>query len=239
MHLVISQPMFLPWVGLVDQIRLADVFVHYDDVQMPRGRSFISRVQVKLADGIRWLTAPLDRKNSGTNINEIQLLGDEKWRRKHIATLRHAFANAPHLEDMMELVEEIYGSKEKNLAKFNEMSLERIASYFGISAEFHRSSDLGIGGKSTQRLIEICKYFGASEYITGHGARNYLDHEAFEHEGIRVSYMRYNYNSWPQLHGPFTPYVTTLDLIANCGKKGIQYISSGTVDWKEFVNGSR
>jgi len=194
MHLVISQPMFLPWVGLVDQIRLADVFVHYDDVQMPHGRSFISRVQVKLADGIRWLTAPLDRKNSGANINETRLLGDEKWRRKHISTLRHAFANAPHIEDMMKIVEEIYGSKEKNLAKFNEMSLELIASYFGISAE---------------------------------------------REGIRVSYMRYNYNPWPQLHGPFTPYVTALDLIANCGKEGIQYISSGTVDWKEFVNGSR
>ncbi len=239
MRMVISQPMFFPWVGLLDQVRLADIFVRYDDVQMPRGRSFISRVQVKTAGGIRWLSAPVDRKNSGSNINETRLLEDGKWRRKHLTTLRHVFAGAPHLEDAMKLARDIYGREENNLARFNEVAVERMAAFFGISAEFRRSSDLGIGGRSTRRLIDICKYFGASEYITGHGARNYLDHEAFEREGIKVSYMRYDYDPWPQLHGPFTPYVTALDLVANCGKEGVRYIKSGTVDWKEFLHGSR
>ena len=36
---VISQPMFLPWVGLFEQARHADVWFHYDDVQLPQGRS--------------------------------------------------------------------------------------------------------------------------------------------------------------------------------------------------------
>ena len=45
MNLVVSQPMFLPWIGLFEQVRLADRFIHYDDVQLPQGRSFISRVK--------------------------------------------------------------------------------------------------------------------------------------------------------------------------------------------------
>ena len=239
MRVVISQPMFFPWVGLIDQVRLADIFVHYDDVQMPRGRSFISRVQVKTTNGVCWLTAPVDRKNSGTNINEMLLMEDRKWRRKHLATLHHAFASAFHVGDAMELAEGIYGSGERNLARFNEMAVERLAAYFGIAVKYHRSSNLGIEGRSTQRLINICKRFGATEYITGHGARNYLDHEAFEREGIKVFYMRYDYDPWPQLHGPFTPYVTALDLVANCGKEGVRYVKSGTVDWKEFLHESR
>ena len=77
-----------------------------------------------------------------------------------------------------------------------------------------------------------------TKYITGHGARNYLDHTLFENAGIAVDYMRYEYIPYPQLHGPFTPYVTSLDLIANCGKRGSAIIRSTAVDWRQFVNES-
>ena len=43
---------------------------------------------------------------------------------------------------------------------------------------------------------------------------------------------------YPQLHGEFTPFVSALDLVANCGRAGRQYIHSKTVNWKEFVHGS-
>ncbi len=55
---VISQPMLFPWAGMFEQIRLADVYVHYPDVQFSKG-SFTNRVQVKTAGGSRWLTLPL------------------------------------------------------------------------------------------------------------------------------------------------------------------------------------
>ena len=63
MNLVISQSMYFPWVGMLEQIRLADVFMHYDDVQLARG--FYNRVQVKTAQGARWLTVPLRDKHQG------------------------------------------------------------------------------------------------------------------------------------------------------------------------------
>ena len=53
MILVVSQPMYFPWVGLLEQIRLSDQFVHYDDVQYTRG--FYNRVQVKVPGAIRWM----------------------------------------------------------------------------------------------------------------------------------------------------------------------------------------
>ena len=45
--LVISQPMYFPRVGMLEQIRLADHFVYYDDVQFSRG-GFSNRVQLSL-----------------------------------------------------------------------------------------------------------------------------------------------------------------------------------------------
>jgi hypothetical protein len=44
---------------------------------------------------------------------------------------------------------------------------------------------------------------------------------------------------YPQLHGEFTPYVTALDLIANCGKERIDVICSEAIFWKNFLNESK
>ena len=32
MKVVITQSMLFPWVGMLEQIRLADILIHYDDV---------------------------------------------------------------------------------------------------------------------------------------------------------------------------------------------------------------
>src|SRR2546429_3846337 len=138
--LVVSQPMFLPWVGLFEQIRLADVFIHYDDVQFPQGRSFVSRVQLKTIKGVSWLTVPIDHTNSGKLINEVLLLKSEEWRDKHLRTIRHAYARRPHFSLMSELVEKIYAEPTDHLAEFNITATERIAQWLGLAPQFMRSS---------------------------------------------------------------------------------------------------
>jgi hypothetical protein len=56
MNTTISQSMYFPWVGLLELIRLTDIFIHYDDVQYPRSRGgFYNRVQLKIARGKRLL----------------------------------------------------------------------------------------------------------------------------------------------------------------------------------------
>src|SRR4051794_36230750 len=94
--LVVLQPMFLPWVGFFEQARLSDVFIHYDDVQLPQGRSFVSRVQIKSAQGVSWLSAPIDRTDSARSIKETVFVDHTDWRSKHLKTLRHAYAGAPY-----------------------------------------------------------------------------------------------------------------------------------------------
>lgn len=238
MKVVISQPMFLPWIGLFEQIKLADVLVHYDDVQLPKGRSFMSRVQVKGPNGMFWLTAPVDRRASGKLITETRYQDDQRWRQSHLARLRHSYQHAPHLSEMMSLAEQIYSVETHNLAEFNQSATERIARWLGIDRSIQRSSKLGIRGAGTQRLLDICEHLGATTYITGHGARNYLDHDLFDDHRIRVEYMDYQKTPYPQLHGSFVPYVTVLDAIANCGKDAAGLISSQSIYWQEFTDGS-
>lgn len=233
--IVISQPMFFPWPGIFEQMRLADIFVHYDDVQLPQGRSFTSRVQIKTAQGVQWLTVPVRRL--GRNINEAALDEGRKWRETHLKTLKHAYARAPFREDMINIVQEVYDADVANLADLNCRAIEALARYLGFEKTFRRSSSLEIGYTSSLRLLKIVQALGGDVYVTGHGARNYLDHELFERNGIRVEYMRYELNAYPQLHSEFTPYISVLDTVANLGPRTPEVIKSQSIPWRMFLSG--
>ena len=230
--------MFFPWVGMLEQIRLAEVYVHYGDVQFSKG-SFTNRVQIKTAAGMKWLTVPLDDVRLGQSIEEVRICRRRDWRGQHLELLRQAYAKAPYADDMLALVEGVYAADHDRLDDLARASISGLCDYFRLSAgrRFVRSQELGIPGASSQRVLRIVQALGGTTYITGWGARNYLDHALFEAQGVRVEYMDYCKASYPQLHGEFTPFVSALDLVANCGRAGVGTICSNTVYWKEFLNG--
>ncbi len=83
-----------------------------------------------------------------------------------------------------------------------------------------------IDGK-TERLINLCKQAGATDYLSGPSARGYLDEALFVQAGIRLHYADYSeYPEYNQLFPPFNPYVSVLDLIFNTGNKAKQYMKT-------------
>ena len=235
-RVVVSQPMYFPWVGILEQVRLSNVFVHYEDVQFTRG-GFSNRVQVKTEGGMRWLTVPLKNHILGQLINEVQIDHRADWQRSHRDILKQAYAKTEHKAEIFDLVDEVFSQRYDSLAELSKASMMSLIRYFGLEdgRAFIDSPDLGITGSSTQRVIDICVRLKAASYITGHGARNYLEHEAFEARGIDVDYIGYGLSPYKQLHGPFTPYVTALDLVANCGKDGVHHIAGKQISWREFI----
>ena len=236
--IAISQPMYFPWVGLLEQIHLADIFVHYEDVQFTRG--FYNRIQVKTHQGVKWLTVPLRDRHRGQKINEVRVDNRQDWQGQHFDILRHNYSKAPFCDEMLDVVEGVLEKPVDVLADIARTSIDALVKYFELdrACRFVSSTDLGVQGESSQRLRDIVMMLGGRVYITGHGARNYLDYGLFDDSGIKVRYMQYACNEYPQLHGSFTPYVSGLDLIANCGRTGKDLFCSATIDWQEFINGS-
>ncbi len=235
-RVVISQPMFFPWVGMLEQIMLADIYVHYADVQFSKG-SFVNRVQVKTASGIKWLTLPLKGLSLGQHIDEVEVSNSNDWRGNHIQLLAQAYADAPFCEEMLTIVRQTYDVNIKTIDELAIRSLNAVIAYFDLAenTQFMDSRNMNVDGSSSQRVLDIIRAVGGNIYITGHGAKKYLDHELFEQNRIRVEYMDYQKTSYPQLHGEFTPYVSILDLIANVGKAGKKYIHSGTLYWRNCI----
>lgn len=238
---VISQPMFLPWRGLFEQMKLADVYVHYDDVQLPlgggKGRGFTTRVQIKTAQGMRWLSLPVARAGKGAQLIKDARLAHQEWRRGHLGAIEQSYRAAPHFDQVLEeLVRPIYALQTDSVCEFCIRSMEALASFLGLRVATRRSSQLRIAPNddASVRVLDTCRSLGANRYVTGHGARNYLRHELFEAAGVRVDYMDYRLSAYPQLHGEFTPYVSVIDLLFNVGAAAPRFLAPATLHWSEM-----
>jgi len=51
------------------------------------------------------------------------------------------------------------------------------------------SSELNINSVKSERLADICKHFGATEYLSGKGGKDYLDESVFD---CKVTYFEPN-----------------------------------------------
>jgi hypothetical protein len=237
MKVLITQSMLFPWIGMLAQLRLADIIVYYDDVQLSKG-SFSNRVQVKTETGLHWMTIPLHNFRLGMLIDETCFGAKDNWEKSHVSLLSQSFQNSPFKTDALDMVEQVYSSACETVGSLSRLSMIALGAYYGLldGKKVLDVRSLGVSGSGTNRVLDIVKKVGGSTYVTGHGARNYLDHVSFENAGIEVRYMEYNIGPYPQPWGAFTPYVTGLDLVANMGRQGLERITTSSIPWQKFIS---
>ena len=227
MNVVILQPSYIPWRGYFHQIQKADVFVFYDCVQYD-DRGWRNRNKIKTPAGAKWLTIPVRSKGCqvlATPIHEIPIVWDAPWNESHLRMLQANYAKAPCYPAYRALLEEIYATRHEKLADFTCQTTERLARALGIQhTRFVRSSSLGAEGQKTDRLLSLLTKLGATHYISGPSAKDYMEEDKFRACGISIEYMQYDYPDYPQLHGAFEPQVSILDLLLNVGEAAASYI---------------
>ncbi len=65
MMISVNQPYFFPFVSFFYKAYLSDNFVILDDVQFPRGTTWITRNRFKNSQGNLWMTVPVIKKGLG------------------------------------------------------------------------------------------------------------------------------------------------------------------------------
>jgi hypothetical protein len=224
--LVVLQPSYLPWLGYFEQMDSADVFVFYDDVQFDKN-GWRNRNRIKTAQGAQWLTVPVRHGGLAQRILDVEVDSRTAWTRKHLAGIRQAYAKAPFLERYYPELEAALQQPEPLLADLDIALSRMICGWLGITTPTERASALDCGGERNERLIALCRRFGADRYLSGAAARDYLDVAAFAAAGIAVSFQDFRHPEYPQLHGPFVPYLSVLDLVLNCGDDSAGILRSG------------
>src|ERR1044071_7543125 len=212
MKVVILQPYYIPWRGYFEQICRADLFIFYDDVQYDK-RGWRNRNQIKTPKGKQWLTIPVHSRGAQTEnipINQIRIVWENPWTDHHLKAIQHSYSKAPFFNRYLPLLEKLYGRRDEFLADFTIDFTIALARELGNThTSFSRSPEVaGIDGQKTDRLLQILKAVGATHYISGPSARDYIEKEKFDLASIALEYMEYNYPEYPQLYSPFDPYVS-------------------------------
>ena len=222
----ILQPGYLPWLGFFEQLHHSDVFVLYDDVQYDKN-GWRNRNRIKTADGIRWLTVPVQASLSGqTLIHQVKIDHNSNWARKHLLSISQSYSKAPFYRDYLPLFEEAYSRQWDHLIDLDLHFISKLAQALGLDTrKLVRSSTIAIEGDTSGRLINICRKFGADIFYEGAAGRDYIDTEAFATAGVTVRFQDYHHPTYRQLHGGFTPYLSVIDLLFNHGPESLSILT--------------
>jgi hypothetical protein len=224
----ILQSNYIPWKGYFDVMRRVDEFILYDEVQYTR-RDWRNRNRLKSPQGLRWLTIPVQVKGRYLQRIDQAIVSDPAWAQRHWLTVKTWYGTAPFFAHYEAELESLYReTRERKLSAINRRFLEALRTLLGIHTPLAVSSDYTSSGHKTERLLGICEAAGATRYLSGPAAREYLDVQRFRAAGIEVEWMSYDgYPQYPQLHGPFEHGVSVLDLLLNVGEDAPSYMLAG------------
>jgi hypothetical protein len=218
----IHQPNYVPWPGYFHKLAAADAFVYLDAVQYPRGQSFAARNRIKTPNGVTYLTVPVSvPKGSEGKASYLEVdFADDKWRKKHLATVEQSYARAPHFDEVFRLYSQHVESAE-TLVGLNIALIEAFASYLGIDTRRVRLSELLPSfGQKTDLIVDVARALDASAYLSGSGGgREYTDEAVLREHGIDLRFDEFEYPRYEQLWGEFEPNLSVLDVLFNCGRE--------------------
>lgn len=221
---VVLQSNYVPWKGYFDLINDADLFVFYDDLQYTKN-DWRNRNKIKTEQGLQWLTIPVGT-DSERLICDVQLL-DPRWQRKHWEAIRQHYGKCRGFTQYRAFFEEVYiGRVWENLSQLNQYLIKYISHHIlGVTTVFTDSRQYPIEGRKLDRLLNLVSKAGATHYISGPSARNYIEPDRFRQLGVELIWKDYSgYPEYEQKHPPFEHGVSILDLLFHVGSDAPWYI---------------
>lgn len=221
MLVAVHQLHYLPWLRYLDKIRRADVFVVLDDIQFNKN-GWQNRNKLKTSSGPVTLTVPV-RAKAQQKLDETRIHNEVDWRKKHWRTLEQNYRKAQYFDDYAGFFEEVYSRPWERLNDLNRHMLTFYLQVLGIGTTVVYSSDLRVPGIATERLVSLIKAVGGTAYYSGaYALESYLDPGLLEDAGIALELQDWRAPEYSQLHGPFVPDLSIVDLLLNCGPESLE-----------------
>lgn len=221
MRVAIHQPHYFPWVGYFDKMAQVDQFILLDQVQFEKG-SYMYRNRILSNTGkVCYLTISAEKHGFLTKeYREIVTRDNEGWQRKQIAQIENAYSKSPFFVEVWNEIEPIFCNDSTKLCDIAIKSIEAIRNVLNIKTKLILQSSLSYDThrRKNDLVLALCKAVGADLYVSGNGARSYMEESAFSDEGIQVAYQKFK----PPVYGQrgtseFVPGLSMLDMLFNCG----------------------
>jgi hypothetical protein len=154
------------------------------------------------------------------------------WPNKMWQRFEGAYAKAPYWKTYRDRLRLLFFSKHERLVDFSSDMLRFLMEEFAIVTPLINASEFGsFQSLKTDLVIDICRAASADKYLSGQGARDYLETERMAAAGIEVVWQPFTHPVYPQhtsSSGAFVPNLCALDLLLNCGPESATVLT-GTV----------
>lgn len=171
MKLAIHQPNLVPWYPLFQKMAAVDVFVVLHHVQFTKN-GYQNRFQYRG----KWHTLSVQGGDSKATIAEKRYARpEEDW-----AAIERRLPDHPFLRELRPHL----GT---SIATTNTAILRHIAQHLGLRTRI--VLDFPAEATGTERLVLLCRHFGATTYLAGRSGAHYMDLSLFEKAGIAVEFQ--------------------------------------------------
>lgn len=224
MNIAIVQPPYLPWLGYFDMLRKVDLMIFLDTVSVNL-RSFQRRNRIRIPTGWMWVTVPVLKDGAQSPIFRVAKLDESTgWRRKHWRAIVSSYGRAPYFDKYRGFFETFYSEAHASLLEVNVNLIKYVAKQLGLTTATRYASEFESDGKKTDLLLDICKKTGASHYLSGPTAKNYLRPELFEAQGVALEYHEYKDPVYQQRFPGFFSHMSSIDLLFNTGDRAARIL---------------
>jgi len=213
MLIAIMQPTFLPWLGYFDMIRRADTFVFLDDVQLsPKGWQIRNRIP-KGDDSFEWLKVKVSNdvplKQRLLNCTKIRDgMGDLDRIRSQIEKRYGVSSDA--LSEISEVLRTIESTT--SISEINIEMIQKLCSLLSIHSDFLKSSELGVSGNGSRKVLNLLKQLGATRYLVAPGSVSYMKLDPVW-AGCEEMCIIHNYESEPYYQRGCKKFVSNMSVI--------------------------
>lgn len=212
--IAIMQPYFLPYIGYFQLMAAADKFVMFDDVSfIPRG--WINRNRLLLNGTAHTFTVPLRGASPNRLICEIELDGEQGWRKKLLRTIRQAYGKAPYYAQVFTLLERVINFPSLRLDDFLLNSLREVVRYLSLEVEIIETSRIYRNAhlKGQDRILDICRQEEANIYINPIGGVELYDQARFSKQDLSLYFLRSRPISYSQGKEGHVAWLSIMDVL--------------------------
>jgi hypothetical protein len=113
------------------------------------------------------------------------------------------------------LIEELLTFEDRDVARFNENLIRRIADYMGLNCEIITSSSMekddSLAGEP--RVLDMCKRLGATDYTNPIGGINLYHQKAFQQCSITLRFLEAQNERYEQRSDMWVPFLSVIDIL--------------------------
>lgn len=170
MRVSIHQPNFVPWYPFFQKIKEVDKFIILKECQFEK-----NGYQNRFNFNDKWYTMSV-KKGLEPIRDKVYIDPKNNWDK-----IKNSL---PKYKSILDEMDKCIG---ENLAATNFCIIANFCEMLGIDTELEVDQPTDL--VSTERLLDICKSWGATEYLSGIGGKDYLDVKLFNDNGIKVVFQ--------------------------------------------------